>query len=432
MKSILKLSSVFFLTILFLLTGCQDLDFPSPNAPVVENVPDQVLISGALAGMRTDLAIYLRSVGSVGREVYYFEPADPRYSGNLLTAKPDPGGFLVQRPWTARYRVILNCNTLIERAGSRSGAGANGLIGFAKTIKAYQLLMNISYMWSNGVKIIQSDDINTPVATLTASLAEINKLLDEANTALGNAGDAFEFSLTSGFAGFDDPVTFATFNRALRARTAAYAGDWDGVLTALANSFLDVTAQLTDGVYHVYGTSLGDQTNEMFETPTASFVKLMAHPSFQADAEAGDERFASKVQVRDLDVNGVPDTTKFDDLVSTMAVTITNSNTDNLPIIRNEELILLRAEANIQKELLPAAQTDINLIRAAYGLGAVTLTDKAQATTQLLHERRYSLFMEGHRWVDMRRYDRLDQLPVDRDGDAVLESMPLPESEIPD
>ena len=96
---------------------------------------------------------------------------------------------------------------------------------------------------------------------------------------------------------------------------------------------------------------------------------------------------------------------------------ITTSSTDRLAIIRNEELILLRAEANIGLGNLAAA-----------GLGPVVLT-ASNALTQLLYEKRYSLFMEGHRWVDMRRYGRLSQLPRDRFGDVILDKMPKPETE---
>ncbi len=47
------------------------------------------------------------------------------------------------------------------------------------------------------------------------------------------------------------------------------------------------------------------------------------------------------------------------------------------------------------------------------------------------YEKRYSLFMEGHRWVDMRRYGKTGSLPNDRSsrGDQVFDTFPIPEAQ---
>lgn len=415
-------------------SGCEELDFPNPNAPVFEDLPVQTLVTGIEAGMRTELAIYLRVVSIVGREAYYFEPADPRYTGELLFATPDPGGFLLNRPWSARYRVVRNCLFLQEKAAQElSGAAQAGANGFAKTIMAYQLLLNLNYTYNNGLQLDFSGSLQTDFASKEASFNFIANLLDEAAADLNNAGDEFPFQLSDGFAGFDTPQTFRQFNRAIRARVAAYmaefTGDWQAVLNALAESFLDDSAPLnTDlGVYHIYGSGLGDQLNEIFEPTSNPFVKLNAHPSFGTDAEPGDLRFQSKVFQR-------PEAITFDNLTTDLQVAITSTSTDPIPIIRNEELILLRAEANINLGNLTAAEADINLVREAAGLGPIDINNPPQGTAidQLLWERRYSLFMEGHRWIDMRRYDKLNELPIDRPAtDAILVQMPKPEAEIP-
>ncbi len=410
---------------LLVLIGCQDLNFTDPNDPTLDNPPSaQKLVTGIEAGMRIDYAIYLRVIEIFGRQVYYLEPADPRYTGELLRGPIDAGGFLLTRSWGSRYRVVKNCTQLLALPAERN-VSEPGKRGFANTITAYQLLLNLNMTHDNGVKIVFSDDVNTPFVTRDQSFAEIVRLLDAANTDLATAtaqGDNFGFALSSGFAGFDKPSTFARFNRALRARVAVYQQDWNTALTALNNSFLNLAAPLGLGVYHVYSTGANDQTNETWESPTAASVRLVAHPSLQSDAAPGDTRFSTKTFVR-------PDAILFDNLSSNLAVTTLTSSTDPLPIIRNEELILLRAEANIGLGALGIAQTDINLIRQAAGLGPVTLT-AANALNQLLYEKRYSLFMEGHRWIDMRRYDRLNTLPLDRGGDIVVRSMPRPESEV--
>lgn len=432
------LASFSMLLILMVLSfGCETLNFNDPNAPTTDNVGVQNLITGTEAGMRLELQGYLRNVSLVGREAYFFAAEDPRFS-SVLTGPLDPGGPFLNRPWNARYRVVRNCNILLDLADGLSAAEGAGVAGFAKTIMAYQLLLNLNLTYNNGIKIQFSTDRSIPFVSKQEAFAEIARLLDEGNTDLAGAGDSFSFILSSGFSGFDTPAGFAQFNRALRARVAAYVAsesgnqqDWQTVLDVLEDSFLQPGGDLDMGVYHIYGTGLGDESNPIFESPTAAGVQFRGQPSFQTDAESGDNRFSSKIVVR-------PDLSEpVFNLVSTLVINVSKSSTDPFPIIRNEELILLRAEANIGLGNYGVADADMNIVRNAAGLvgygeaGGPPASDASNALDHLLHERRYSLFIEGHRWVDMRRYGRLDQLPLDRAGDQVVESQPRPINELP-
>ena len=50
--------------------------------------------------------------------------------------------------------------------------------------------------------------------------------------------------------------------------------------------------------------------------------------------------------------------------------------------------------------------------------------------TELLYNRTYSLmWTQGTRWVDARRYNRLNTLPLDRPGDVVHPNMLIPSAE---
>jgi hypothetical protein len=94
-------------------------------------------------------------------------------------------------------------------------------------------------------------------------------------------------------------------------------------------------------------------------------------------------------------------------------------------------LVLIYAEANIQNNDAADAVTALNVIRAAHGLAPYSgVTTSAALLTELLYERRYSLYCEGHRWIDLRRYGLLGTLPIDRAGDAVWGEFPLPVSEV--
>src|SRR5205814_4914833 len=115
-------------------------------------------------------------------------------------------------------------------------------------------------------------------------------------------------------------------------------------------------------------------------------------------------------------------------------------NTDSpVAIIRNEELILLRAEANIGLGNLTPAKADIDFIRASSGglkprcpsLGAGGCVSPAinagNILDELLKQKEYSLLFEGgHRWIDARRYGRLAKLPIDQPGQFVQPAFPIP------
>jgi hypothetical protein len=111
--------------------------------------------------------------------------------------------------------------------------------------------------------------------------------------------------------------------------------------------------------------------------------------------------------------------------------TLYPEQTTPLPILRNEELILLRAEANVGLNNLSAALTDINYIRTTAGLLSpiASFANRDAAIDAMLYEKRYSLLWEGHRWFDVRRWGRLLTLPLDIPTHFRARVMPVPQSE---
>lgn len=438
-----------------LLTGCDTLDFEDPNAPQADVVSIQNLATGTEGAMRDELDIYLQTVAIFGREGYFFEPADPRYTGELYVGPLDPNGFLVTDPWSGRYRTIRNANELRDRAAIQREETPNqfseddlrAVEGFAKTIIGYELLLVLNSTWDNGLKIEFNDDVNTPVVSRADAFAEIERYLDEGFADLDGV-EAFPFTLSSGFddGGFGIPDGFRQFNRAVRARVAAYQGKYGDVLDALDDSFINPMGNLDRGVYHVYATGIGERTNPLFEVPTSSGVKLRAHPSFGTDARPNDERFAEKVLDRTADANSPENSfsaspSAANGLSSALVVTLFETSTSPIPILRNEELLLLRAEAYTlgANQDLNAAVADLDVIRLAAGLGPYggPVTETA-VFDELLYNRRYSLFIEGHRWIDVRRFDLLDTLPQDMVNpdnptpSTIFAQVPIPLDETPE
>jgi starch-binding outer membrane protein, SusD/RagB family len=112
------------------------------------------------------------------------------------------------------------------------------------------------------------------------------------------------------------------------------------------------------------------------------------------------------------------------------------TNTQSVTIIKNEELILIKAEIAAQQTVpnLPEVKRLLDIIRVANGLpvlGADPAT-KDLAINAILKERLYSLWYEGHRWVDMRRYNKISQiaLPPTTPAMVVLSQLERPVQEV--
>jgi hypothetical protein len=410
-------------------------DFGDLNEPTVQAFTTNAtvaelnnLVSGTESGLRNSLALYLDDVGIIGREMYHFSLSEPRYVTDLLGASGatlSGSNFYITDTWASRYQVVKNCNILEQAAASSSLISASevsGYLGFAQMIKAYQLLLCLNQTDSNGIRIDVSDPNNLgPFVEPSAALTAIAALLDSAATNFNNA--TIDYTL-AGFGNFSTAAGLLQVNQALAARVAVYQQNWAGALTDLQGSFFGLGQDLSLGAFDVFGTGSGDQLNTFFITQNQTGEVRVAHPSYATDIDAGDDRIG-KATLRTA-------VASLDGLSSNRDVWVYTSSTAPIPIIRNEELILIYAEANIQTMDLSDAVTALNTIRNAHNLpnysGPVT---QAALLTEMLYERRYSLYCEGHRWVDLRRYNLLSELPIDRPGDQVWTEFPLPVTETP-
>ncbi|HET6999872.1 MAG TPA: RagB/SusD family nutrient uptake outer membrane protein [Puia sp.] len=426
------LNSLLVITSSTLFISCQK-DYGNLNSPTYESFLSNSsssdlnnLVTGSESGMRTNMALYLDDVGTIGRENYRFSASEPRYVTDLLGADNSVlsnSNFYITNTWASRYRVIKNCNTLIQAATNSTLITAeqrSGYIGFAQTIKAYQLLLCLNQTDSNGIRIDVSNPAALgPIIGLNPSLDAIQALLDSGKTSL--AAGTVIFPLSSGFSGFSDNAGLIQFNRALSARVQVYRQDWTDALTALNQSFFSLAGDFNLGVFDVFGTGSGDQLNPAFIPQRQTGEVRLAHPSYAQDILPNDDRI-SKATLRPV--------ASLNNLSSDRDVWVYTSSTAPMPIVRNEELILIYAEANIQTNNFTEAVKALNVIREKHGLpdysGAMT---SSALINEMLYERRYSLYMEGHRWIDVRRYNMLNTLPIDRPGDNVWSLFPLPVSE---
>ncbi len=438
----------FFYPILFTLlalgfSACDVDVIENPNGPTLESLQDgatladlRLLAHGLESAMRIDMEFYFWTVSIVGREYYDLNGIDPRYTGELVGeqgAVLDNNGFLTTRSFAARYKAIRNAWVLINAVensnASLTSEQANAFIGYAKTIQAYSLLMVANRQFENGIRTAEAvrdpDNLGAFTEGYSAALSAVAALLDEASGQLSSGGAAFLFNLSSGFDGLNTPAGFNQFNRALAARVNLYLGNKAGALSAANQSFMDMGGDLNMGAYYTFGTGGNDIRNPLFNVPNSDLYTV--HPSWLADAEDGDTRVAAKTTPLDGDVVDLP--VSLSGLSGDTQVTLYDSDTDPVPIIRNEELILISAEANIGSNNAAAVDA-INVIRTAAGLPEYSGgMDDGALLDEVLRQRRYSLYGEGHRWLDLRRTNRTGEIPKDRPGDVVHTQFPRPVTE---
>ncbi len=432
-KNLNRLTVLVFAIVIATFTSCDFEDQVDPNGPSLEGVLSGAsinqlnnLVVGIEARMRNSLGIQTTGSGTMARELYLFD-ADPRNTADLLGkngATLDNNSFYSTAPWAARYRTVKNANILIQSVNNTSAVTsgqASGYIGFAKTIQAYELIQVLkSY---NRARLDVSDDLNLgPILDFSDALNAIRTLLDDGLADLNAAGGSFAFNLSSGFDGFNTPSTFAEFNRAIAAVAALYAGDKGGSLSALNGSYFNINGAFTTGPKHVFSLNSGDQTNPLFKIPGENGDQIIVHDSWVTEAEAGDTRVTTKTAVR-------PNPTTQDGLGGTNETALYASNISPIEMLRNEELILVYAEAQIGTNNTEA-ENALNVIRNAWGLADYAgATDNASLETEMLKQRRYSLWAENHRMFDLRRYGLSNTLPIDRAGDQVFNVLPVPLTE---
>jgi len=448
----MKRYNYILLSLLFIVSACDIPEQVNPNNPSLSSILTGAtntdlsnLVIGSLANMREEHNTYVASAGTIPRELYLFD-ADPRNRTDLVGVgvdQLDNNSFYTTRPWLERYKTIKNLNILLEALEqadeSVSDAQKLGYEGFANTLIAHQFLLMILYHGENGIRLDVSDPDNLgPIETETAVYSEIMLLLDNAVAPL-NTGE-FAFTFTTGFDGFDTPADFLTFNRALAAKTELMRGNYQAALDALPSSFFDLNGDLTVGPKMSYSTSGADILNELFKAPQQSGDQLIVNDNWILDAEPGDLRVANKAAMRD-------NPTSSSGFNGTHETRLYSSSTDPIDIIRNEELVLIYAEANIGLggAGLADAVSAIDVIRISAGLNDLA-TDKptldqgsaSELLDEMLHQRRYSFWGEGQRMFDLRRYDRLNETyvtldvlsdPDDNADQQIFQAFPVPLTE---
>jgi hypothetical protein len=446
---------------LAVLGACGDFEVTNPNQPTLDDLlqsPTRSKLAAAATGLfigaRDDIQQLIWRLGSMGREGInlagnnqpdYQEPYYGPITGSQFGGEANN--------WRDRYANIRSINVYLDALSRATGLSAEEVsasAGLAKTLKALAFMYVVETRGDLGAPVDVGTSVSDPPAPFVSEDSVYGyalALLDEARTDLQAGGTSFPFPIPPGLGDFGTPATFVPFNRALAARLLVFRGTagcgdpcFTAALTALGESFIsDDPAAFATGAYFDFSSSAGDVTNDLSEplngvTYFALADVLSAGAQQQSNGDP-DQRLLDKVAPKEGDPQilaaiPIPGTVKFTRY-------FVNGEADAsapIPIIRNEELILLRAEANIHLGNATAAIADLNLVRENAGnLQPTTLTagsGESALITELLYNRRYSLLWEqGTSWLDARRYGRLDTIPAAVPGGNVPPRILVPDAE---
>jgi hypothetical protein len=454
-RLILRFSIATFPAVALLGVGCSDPlipDYNNPQLPSVIPSKDQLQnqVTGLIAGDREQHAFFILVQETMGRDAYRIDGADPRYIQQPL-GQFSPGAFLVDFTWNSTYRTILGAQRLttgVEASPAVTAQEKSASQGFAQTIQALEYIKAIETRDSLGVPIASGSGTTIdPIRCKPAVLTYISALLDSGATSLSAGGATFPFTLPGGFAGFTTPATFLEFNRALAAKVHIYRGfvgykgagnpvdatELNAALTALDASFYSpLPADFRVGLYHTYSTASGDLQNGNYNRAV-----YRVNPKVLSEADPGDLRVQAKTQQDPSYTLALPaDPGQPSAAVSDIIFLNITGPLTSLPIIIDEELVLMRAEALWGLNRDAEALILINLVRQnSGGLPAKTLADfptRLDILREILKQKRYSLLFEsGDRQVDYQMFGLWTELgkelvpPVD--GPHVI---PFPSAEI--
>lgn len=495
-----KISGLAAATAMLVMVGCKDLDVENLNgadAAGLQSAPTaQAIITAAQSLVPEWRSVdngHANSLTRYGYEMWSFRASEPR-GLTSVTTEPVFGGN-----WS--FGIVQNINLLLAALGNVTGmtdAEKAGLRAWLKMNLAIQFEDMAQAHDSFGVVLTLPDDplkdvppINTKVEVWT----KIFSLMNEAYTTdLPAAGTSFVFKMSGGFAGYNTPTTMRLLNRALMARwltiyavplgrtdgTRAYnVADWTAVQTALAASFINpatvggapttgmTAAQMRAGPYHVYEATSTNSLNSVDRFSNSRFhieaqcVSAAAIPAGRTCVTDSATTSATAVTYTPANRDGraFGPNAKVDIVGSDAALNLFNVTSklrqrailapavgsrigtlDPLPVIRNEELLLLRAESYVNMNDCGNAILDINRVRtsAIANLPALTcpyvgdaaLNQPLSLEDELLYEKRFSLWAETATvWLDMRHYGKANLIPHWIDNFRIFDIFSLPQSE---
>lgn len=378
-----------------LLTAC-NLDLDNPNAPTEEATltsPDGIIAVaiGAQARYGQSTGDFIYSSGLVTDELAAISSALVTIS-DAETGVVGPGAGFAANVWNGSYRTVKSANDLINAVGAVTldPGTRSGILAMAYVLKAAALgdvLQSFEQLPIETYRTTQATFVTRPVA-----LAAVLALLDSAEATLDAQAPSAQFNNSIIARGFDLRNTLY----ALRARYARIAGDYPTALAAANAVSRTVFSTLPFSTANV---------NPVFNLSSGSSGVLPRDEFRLAGGATEAARIASHVTAAAITGRILTPLDNYARYTSAAAT---------IPTYYPDEPLLIKAEALLELNQLPAAQAALDSVRTdCPGLVATDPNaclaplpgplSAADLRTEIYRNRRFELFATGLRWEDTRR-----------------------------
>ncbi|RXK58850.1 RagB/SusD family nutrient uptake outer membrane protein [Lacibacter luteus] len=399
---------------------------------------DERSAEAALTGLYAQLTATTLSITNGGLSIYPALSADELYNTSP-SADLDPfytnsipatnGTGINTRLWSAAYKYIYHCNSIIEQleTASLSAAFKNRAMAEAKLIRS--LLYSFLVQLFNDVPLVLTTSYETnAVLPRTASAKVLEQMLTD-------AADAYDHLPLTGVKAKPVKATAA----ALLARYYLLAGNYaeaekkaalviDANTYSLAANLNNVfTNTSTETIWHLPKDQGNTAEGAAFVPASATVRPAYALSNSLLNAfEPNDQRKTAWTKSNTVSGFTYVYPNKYKARLATPV-------TEAAVVIRVAELLLIRAEARAKQDKLVEATADMNSIRLRAGLTATNNLSKEQLLLAIEKERRTELFTEwGHRWFDLKRTGRIDEvMQAEKPGwKSTAQWYPIPQNEL--
>jgi hypothetical protein len=323
-----------------------------------------------------------------------------------------PNNSRVSTFWSQPYQVIYKANSIIEGVAQSSGMSENiemQVEGEARFLRAFcffylvnifgdvPLITTTDYKTNASMKRTPADEV---YATIIEDLLRAKELLPNDYAISDNE----RVRVNKGAA------------TALLSRAYLYKSDW-------ANAEVQATEVIDNAEHYMLNSDISlvfraannkESIWQLWRNTTpmdrATFFLPVSGPNygvlraeFLNDFEDIDQR---KSWIESRTINGIEYFYAYK-----YAAFGTSPPLDYSTVLRLAEQFLIRAEARTQLNKVAEAQQDINVIRHRAGLLDTPAADKDALLLAIELERKHELFTEwGHRWFDLKRTGRVDEV----------------------